>query len=635
MPQDASTPAAVAADLGRVQCEGGFWGHRQRVNRERTLPSQHRHLTETGRLAALDPRHRPGDRSARHIFWDSDTAKWLEAAAYSLATHPDAELEGQVEAVVAALGRLQSADGYLNSWFQNVEPEKRWTNLRDWHELYCAGHLMEAAVAHHRATARRDFLDIMGRYADHIGAVFGTGPGQKRGYPGHEEIELALVKLHRATGEARYLDLARYFVDERGRQPHYYHQEAEAGGEQPQAYVFGDTYAYSQAHVPVRQQDRAVGHAVRAMYLYAGMTDLLAGSGDPELAAALEKLWANVTLRRMYVTGGVGSSHQGERFTDDYDLPEETAYCETCAAIGLVFWAHRLANHYGDARYADVMELALHNGALSGVALDGEHYFYVNPLASTGAHHRQAWFGCACCPPNLARLIASLGQYTYSEGAEGWIHLYAAGAAELDIGGVRTRLEVQTEYPWDGRVAITVTPERETELALNLRLPAWCREPSASVTGQPVAVSRATRHGYLHLQRTWRPGDTATPELPMPVDRVRAHPAVRMASGKVALRRGPVVYCLEGVDNRLVPLARLSLPRGATLRARHHPEMLGGVTTIEGSGPALTDRGWEGHLYGPGAALAASEPFRFRAVPYCVWDNREPGPMAVWLREAD
>ena len=627
-------PASTAPDIGRVHLEGGLWARRQETNRRRTLPSQYEQLDRTNRLAALDPDFRPGDRTSRHIFWDSDVAKWLEAAAYSLTTTPDPDLESKMEGVIAALGRLQGEDGYLNSWYQIVEPDQRWTNLRDRHELYCAGHLMEAAAAHHRATGKAHFLDIMCRYADCIGAVFGTGPGQKRGYPGHEEIELALVKLYRATGQRKYLDLSRYFVDERGRQPHYFDLEAEARGEAPHAYQFGVAFDYYQAHIPVRQQERAAGHSVRAMYLYCGMADLLAETGDQELAAALDKLWANVTGRQMYVTGSVGSSHEGERFTDDYDLPEETSYCETCAAIGLVFWAQRLLNLYGDSRYADVVELALYNGVLSGMALDGEHYFYVNPLASTGGHHRQEWFGCACCPPNIARLIAGLGAYAYSEGAEGWVHLYEPGRAELEIGGRQVQLEQRTGYPWDGRVEIEVTPGAEADFALNLRLPGWCRQAAASVNGQAVEVRAAAERGYLRLERWWKAGDTVSLDLPMPVERVRAHAAVRMANGKVALQRGPVVYCLEEADNPVVPLARLSLPRGAPLEARHEPDLLGGVTVIEGEALARAGRGLGERLYSA-AAEPAPELCRLRAIPYCVWDNRAAGQMLVWLRETE
>ncbi len=622
-PLEDMRPAAVTAS----RFEQGFWGARLDTNRQRTLPSQHAQLAATGRIAALDPDHRPDDPRARHIFYDSDLAKWLEAACYSLSVHADAVLARQVEELIAAFGRLQRADGYLNSWFNIVCPEKRWRNLRDEHELYCAGHLMEAAVAHQQATGQGHFLAMLCRYADHIAAVFGRAPGQRRGYPGHEEIELALYKLYRATGQTRYLDLSRYFIDERGQSPpHYYDVEARARGEEPR----GAPYDYCQAQAPVRAQDRAVGHAVRAMYLYSGMADIARHDADEGLLQAGLRLWENVVHRQLYVTGSVGASGQGERFTTDYDLPEETAYCETCAAIGLVFWAQRLLNMYGEGRFADVMERALYNGVLAGVSLSGDRYFYVNPLASRGDHHRQEWFGCACCPPNIARLLASLGTYAYSEGQAAWVHLYAAGGAELEVEGGTVRLDVATEYPWEGAVAIRVDPGRAREFALCLRLPGWCRQAGLRVAGEEVPVERVTRDGYARLRRTWQPGDLVELELAMPVERVWAHPAVRMANGKVALQRGPLVYCLEEADNPFVPLARLALPASAELRRVRRPDLLGGVDTIEGEALVAEVADWQETLYR--TRPARTQAVRIAAVPYCAWDNRAPGQMLVWLR---
>lgn len=612
--------------LGQVRVEGGFWGQRREINRRRTLVSQHEQLVQTGRLDGVEPTFKPGDRNAHHIFWDSDIAKWMEAVAYSLTTHPDVDLAARLEDAVSRFACLQRPDGYVNSWFTAVEPERRWTNLRDCHELYCAGHLIEAAVAHFGATGKQHFLEVMGRYADYIGSVFGRGPGQRRGYPGHEEIELALVKLHQATGQARYLDLARYFVDERGRQPYYYDQEAEARGDSRRG-----GYEYCQAHRPVREQDRAVGHAVRAMYLYAGMADIARADRDEELVRAGLRLWENVCRRQLYVTGSVGASSQGERFTEDYDLPEETSYCETCAAIGLVFWNQRLLNLHGEGRFADVIERALYNGVLSGISLSGDRYFYVNPLASAGHHHRSEWFGCACCPPNLSRLIAGIGPYLYSEGEEAWVHLYAAGSAVLATAAGEVTLAVRTQYPWSGEVEIEVDPGREAAFALNLRLPGWCRGPALSVNGQSIDLAATVHQGYARLERSWRPGDRVILSLPMPVERVWANPAVRVANGKVALQKGPVVYCLEQVDNGLVPLSRIALPRAATLRAVHRPDLLGGVDVIHADAAAIDAGGW-------GSALYRSEPVRqagcrLTAVPYCAWDNRQAGQMLVWLRE--
>lgn len=618
-------------DITRVRMEGGFWGERMEINRNQTIPSQYEQLVETGRLDGLDPEYRPGDASARHKFWDSDVAKWMEAVGYSLNNHPDSELEGKLEEVIERLDRLQQEDGYLNSWFTAVYPDRRWTNLRDDHELYCAGHLIEAAVAHFRATGKRHFLDMLCRYADYIDTVFGREEGKIRGYPGHEETELALVKLYHATGDEKYLKLARYFVDERGKSPpHYWAVEAEARGDDPDMPWGGAEY--NQAHVPVREQEKATGHAVRAMYLYAGMADMAREDGDEGLARAGLKLWENVCLRQMYVTGSVGAAHHGEKFTDDYDLPEESSYCETCAAIGLVFWNFRLLNLHGEGRFADIVERALYNGVLSGISLSGDRYFYVNPLASFGDHHRSEWFGCACCPPNIARLIASIGQYAYSEGREGWVHLYAGGAAELEIDGRRVELEVRTEYPWDGTVDIEVEPESESMFALNLRIPGWCRQATLSVNGEDVEVGDVVNNGYARIERGWKGGDRVRLVLNMPIERVRANPAVRMANGKVALQKGPIVYCLEEVDNGIAPLGRIALPVDAELQAEYRSDLLEGVEVVRGKGLVADEAGWEGALY-------STEPTHEKicaitAVPYCVWDNRKAGQMLVWLRES-
>jgi len=617
-------------DLPNVALEDTFWAPRAKTNRERTLPIQYEHLRSTGRIDAIDPDHRPGDRNAHHIFWDSDVAKWMESVAYSLTTHPDPELEGQLDDVIDRFARLQRDDGYMNSWYIKVEPERRWTNLRDCHELYCAGHLMEAAVAHYRATGKHTFLDIMTRYADCIATVFGREEGKKHGYPGHEEIELALIKLYRAAGDEKYLNLARYFIDERGAQPHYYDLEARERGEDPEQSRW--SHEYNQSHLPVREQTRAVGHSVRAMYLYSGMADIARETGDSDLLRAGRTLWENVCLRQMYVTGGIGAAHQGERFTLDYDLPEETAYCETCAAIGLVFWSHRLLHLEGDGRYADVMERALYNGTISGVSLSGDRFFYVNPLASRGDHHRQDWFGCACCPPNISRLIASIGRYIYSEGAgDAWVHLYVGGSGVLNIGGRSVRLEQQTGYPWDGSVEVTVRSEQPTAFTLHLRIPGWCRRAELEVNGEKMDIEENTQRGYVKITREWHNGDRIQLNLDMPVERVVAHPSVRMASGKIALQRGPIVYCLEEVDNDVTPLSRIALPRTAPLHTSYRKDLLGGVMVVAGEGEVIEENGWEDVLYRPGPVR--TRPCELTAVPYCVWDNREPGGMLVWIRE--
>ncbi len=618
------TPLALTA----VSVEDEFWAPRLRTNRERTIPLEYQQCRDTGRIDAFRLQWQPGQEPVPHVFWDSDVAKWIEAASYSLATHPDPELDALLDEVIALVASAQQADGYLNTHFTVVEPDKRWTNLRDRHELYCAGHLIEAAVAHYQATGKRTLLETLCRYADHIDGVFGPGPGQKRGYPGHEEIELALVKLYRVTGARRYLELARYFVDERGRQPHYYDLEAEARGEDPRSF-WAKTYAYMQAHVPVREQREVVGHAVRAMYLYAAMADLAGETGDRSLFDACERLWLHLCTQNMYVTGGIGASGRNEGFTANYDLPNETAYAETCAAVGLVFWNHRLLQLEANGRYADVMERALYNGVLSGVSLDGERFFYENPLASLGDHHRQPWFDCACCPPNLARLLASLGQYVYAQGeAEIVVHLYVQGTGRFEIGGQRVLLRQETRYPWDGLVTIDLQMERPATFGLRLRVPGWCRAAGLSVNGELLEVAPRLERGYLRLERSWRPADRVQLELPMTVEQVYAHPDVRQDVGCVALQRGPLVYCLEEVDHA-IPLQRIFLPRAAQLSSHFDASLLGGVTVITGQALAADVAGWSETLYRP--QRPDLKPCPLKAVPYYAWDNRQAGQMRVWL----
>ncbi|MBM4143891.1 MAG: glycoside hydrolase family 127 protein [Lentisphaerae bacterium] len=632
-----------AVPFTRVALDDPFWAPRQAVNREVTLPTEYEQCRKTGRIDAFKLAWKPGMPNEPHIFWDSDVGKWIEAAAYSLKTHPDRKLERLVDDVVALVAGAQQPDGYLNTHFTVVEPEKRWANLAEWHELYCAGHLMEGAVAYFEATGKRALLDVMRRYADHIGQVFGRGPGQKRGYCGHEEIELALVKLYRATGERRYLDLAKYFIDERGTEPPYFVAEAEAlkrKGWRKYGWGGGE-YSVFQAHKPVREQDEVVGHAVRAMYLYCGMADVARETGDATLLPPLRKLWAHVTRKRMYVTGGIGSSRHNEGFTFDYDLPNETAYCETCASVGLVFWAHRMLQLTGRGEYADVMERALYNGVLSGVSLDGRRFFYANPLAAypaagkgaaeNVAAERREWFGCACCPPNIARLIASVGQYVCSESDDAAaVHLYAQGDVELHVAGRRAGLRMTTRYPWDGAVRMRLTPERPTAFTLALRIPGWCAKFALSVNGK--AVRAAARGGYARIRRRWQAGDTVKLVLAMPVLQAEANPRVRMDCGRVALQRGPLVYCLEQADNGR-ELRDITIPPASAFKPVFRKNLLGGVAVLRARAWRRSPRDWAGDdqaLYRttPSARVRVS----VTAVPYCVWGNRAPGrEMLVWL----
>jgi DUF1680 family protein len=622
-----------------VTIDDQFWAPRQQINRERTIAHIYEQCKLTGRIDAfrtdwapdetVTHRHRPWGGTAV-MFWDSDIGKWIEAASYVLATHPDPQLDALLDEVIDLIAKRQLPDGYLNTWFTTVDPEHRFMNLRDWHELYDAGHLIEAAVAHYQATGKRTLLDVMRRYANLIGETFGAEPGKRRGYCGHPEIELALVRLYHATGEQRYLDMSRYFVDERGRQPHYYDQEARERGDDP-ANFWARSYEYNQSHQPVREQQQAVGHAVRAAYLYSAMADLAAEDGDGALQAACERLWQHLTTKRMYVMGGIGTSAKNEGFTHDYDLPNESAYAETCAAIALVFWAQRMLQIDCNRRYTDIMELALYNAVLSGHSLDGTHFFYDNPLASDGHHHRQEWFTCPCCPPNLARIFASLGAYIYAaNGDEVAVHLYVGSAARLTLGGQAVTLRQQTSYPWDGTVKLQVNTASPATFGLRLRIPGWSQGARVAVNGEAIDLGGALEGGYACVRRTWQDGDTVTVELPMPAERVYAHPAVPADVGSAALRRGPLVYCLEQADHD-VPLHQIMLPTGGELQARFDAELLGGVVALEGPAVALTDGDWDGTLYR--TTPPEAQPCTLRAIPYYAWDHRTPGAMTVWVRE--
>lgn len=632
-----SSPTFTPVPFTRVTIEDTFWAPKLQVNRERSIPHIYRQCLETGRIDAFRPDWQPGpDITARMawggtpvMFWDSDVAKWLEAASLSLATHPDPQLEALVDEVIAIIAQAQHADGYLNTWFTTVDPENQWKNLRDWHELYCAGHMIEAGAAHYEATGKRTLLDVVCRYVDHIASRFGPEPGQKRGYCGHPEIELALVKLYHATGEERYLELSRYFVEERGRQPHYFDQEARERGDDP-ANFWARTYEYNQSHRPVREQHQVVGHAVRAMYLYTAMMDLAREYGDASLHETCEHFWQHLTTKRMYVTGGIGTSGQNEGFTRDYDLPNESAYAETCAAIGLIFWAQRLLQLDCQRRYADIMELALYNSVLSAISSDGQAFFYENPLASSGHHHRQPWFFCPCCPPNLARLFASLGEYIYAQSeTDAVVHLYVQSTGKLAVAGQTVTLRQETNYPWDGTVTIQVAPERPATFGLRLRIPGWCNSASVTLNGAAVNLTDRLEQGYARLERLWQPGDVVKLDLSMPIERLSAHPEIQVDQGHVALQRGPLIYCLEQCD-QTEPLHRLVLPPAAVLTSQFEPDLLGGVVVLRGTAAALDDADWVDTLYRPHPP--ATRPAPLMAIPYYAWANREPGAMQVWLR---
>jgi len=624
-------------DHAKVDFSGGFWESWSNTILEVTVPTQHQRLDEEGFLEVLNfhlppaPLVRPIQPSGLSMqhFFDSDFGKWIEAASYTLKAHPNPELEEKIDEIVEQLARGQMADGYLNSWFIRREPEKRWTNLRDLHEMYSMGHLLEGAVAYFEATGKRRFLEVMLRAVDHIIDTFGAEPGKLRGYDAHEEIEIALIKLHGVTGDPRHLELAAFFVNERGQQPSYYDDEARRRGKDPSDYIFKD-YSYSQAHMPVREQTQVVGHAVRAMYLFSAMADVAAATGDLQLFAAADRLFDNLTGRQLYVTGGLGPAHANEGFTREYDLPNASAYAETCAAVALAFWGHRMAQIELDGRFTDHVELVLFNGALSGISRDGEHYFYENVLESHGDNRRWKWHYCPCCPTNIARLIASLGSYFYTtKPDELAVHLYGANRAEAVLGDTVVQVSQATQYPWDGDIRLALSPAVPKRFALKLRIPGWCREARLSVNG--AFVPAETHKGYATIEREWRAGDEVRVSFAMPVERLYANPEVSEDAGRVALKRGPVVYCLEEVDNGFAP-QRLRLAPGAAIETAYDPGLLGGAVTLSGSAVKAGDAGWGGALYR--TAPSTLEPVPFKAIPYHLWANRAPGSMLVWLLEA-
>ena len=615
-----------------------FWAPRLETNRTVTIPHIYRQCEATDRISVFDLKfQRPLPAPIVEIFGDSDIAKWVEAASLSLATHPDPDLASLVDQVANRIIRAQQADGYLNTHFTVADPQMRWKNLRDWHEMYCAGHLMEAAVAHYQATGDPKLLEALARYADHIDQTFGREPGKKRGYCGHPEIELALVKLYHATNNPRYLALAAYFIDERGRQPHYYDLEAQERGEDPAKFRF-KTYEYCQAHLPLREQAKVVGHAVRAMYLLSAMADIAHEKNDFTLLETCERLWVNLVTKRMYLTGAIGPSSHNEGFTEDYDLPDKTAYAETCATIGLIQWNHRMLQFSGESKYADVIERGLYNGFLSSISLTGDRFFYENPLASTGNHRRQPWFDCPCCPPNVARTLASLGMYFYSTGpSDIWVHLFGQSTARVPVNGREVSLRQWTKYPWDGEVRFEIDVASPQRFAVHLRVPAWCERWHVAVNGEHASRSLKNEllvaDGYIQLEREWNPGDVIEYSMEMPIQVIWAHPAVRDLQGRVALERGPLVYCLEGVDHAGVPLDQIAIdPRDVPneFKLEQDGNLLGGISLLRGRGTIEDESGWESVLYRNQAP--SSKSVEITAIPYYAWANRERGEMRVWLR---
>jgi DUF1680 family protein len=604
---------------------------------------------------------------------DTDVYKTIEGASYSLMVHPDPELDRYLDGVIAKIAAAQEPDGYLYTP-RTASPEKlqpgigaeRWAELAISHELYNAGHLYEAAAAHFLATGKRTLLDVALKNADLVARTFGPEPAKRQGFPGHQEIELALVKLFRLTGKSAYLDLAKYFLDQRGR------------GVTLKQYPPGNRFAiYNdasqiQAHKPVLEQDEAVGHAVRLTYMASGMADVAALTGDKAYVGAVRRLWENVVGRKMYLTGGIGSRHDRERFGDDYELPNLTGYLETCASIGMAFWNHRMFLLTGESAYLDVMERAMYNGVLSGVSLDGTLFFYPNPLESDGAYkfnkgraERAPWFGVACCPGNISRFLPSVPGYVYATRGDAlYVNLFIAGDAKVDLGGRKVAVRQETRYPWDGAVTLTVGPEKKGTFALHIRIPGWVQgrpvptdlygyadrvEAKVALRVNGKAVALDMDKGFARIRRTWKTGDRVDVVFPMESRRVAAHPAVKDDAGFVAVERGPLVYCAEALDNGGRAL-NLVLPESSALRPETRSDLLGGIVVLKGEALAADPsavtriRGAEGkdaaaddeeeappasrRRLAPGAAL---KPHPLVLIPYFAWAHRGPGEMSVWI----
>lgn len=605
-----------------------------------------------------DPEHLE-DKFYGFVFQDSDFSKWIEAVAYSLTQYPDPELEKIADGAIDIVCAAQQDDGYLDTYYIINGKDKIFTNLKDNHELYCFGHLTEGAVAYYQATGKDKLLKAAERFADYIANYFGEEEGKCKGYPGHEIAEMALVRLYEVTGKERYLQLSEFFINERGTLPYYFDIEQNLKLTEKEKNEL--RYQYHQAHLPVRQQDEAVGHAVRAVYLYSGMADIARITGDETLYKACETLWDNITNQKMYVTGGIGGTHIGEAFSFPFDLPNDTAYAETCASIGLVFFARRMLEIAPKAKYADVMERALYNGILSGMALDGKSFFYVNPLEVNpeSCHKderkfhvkpvRQKWFGCACCPPNIARLLSSIGSYAYTENEDTlFVHLYMGSILTKKIKDQDVDVQIQSGFPWNGKLKITVRA-KGTDFKLALRVPGWCDSFTLQYDGQTlhgltdkdadasvVDFKRIERKdGYLYISGFDQEEETITLDFPMEPQWIVANPAVREDAGKVALQRGPIVYCLEerdnGADLHLLSVDPTKQPVPFNMKIQEEE-----VIALKAQGQRVIQDssdpdGGQSALYAE-YYVPEKESIGLVYVPYYTWANRGENEMQVWTR---
>jgi len=574
------------------------------------------------------------------VFQDSDFAKWVEAAAYSLVWHPDPALEKTLDDAIDIVCNAQQEDGYLDTYYIINGLDKRFTNLKDNHELYCFGHLLEAAAAYYEAAGKRKLLDAMIRYADCIDRHIGPQEGKLHGYPGHEIAEMALVRLYAITKDEKHLRLAKYFIDERGQKPLFFDEENRRNNN---SFYWKDSsfqYQYHQAGKPVREQRAAEGHAVRAVYLYSGMADIVRITGDAALTEACNALWDNIVNRQLYVTGAIGQSAYGESFTFDYDLPNDTVYGETCASIGLAFFARRMASIAPRGTYGDVLEKTLYNGIISGMSLDGTAFFYVNPLEAfpqaslkdRRMHHvkikRQKWFACACCPPNLARIIASLGNYVHSFREDAlFTHLYIGSEAKVNLCGEDVSVKIETRYPWKEQIDISFKMNRNVKFKYGFRIPGWCKKYNILLNNADISFD--IEDGYAVIDREWTSGDKLSLVFDMPVNFLRSNPRVRENTGKVAVTRGPVVYCAEEEDNG-DELYKFHLGNPADIEVAHKDDLLEGVTII--SFNAKHEKDWaEDALYRTEETLLEDK--KITLIPYYAWANRSPGEMIVWMNK--
>lgn len=579
-------------DFSHVKINDNFWSPRLSKHVSATLPVCIDQIeNQTGRIRNFENAAKGEGEHSGIFFDDSDVYKALEGMAYSLINNPDPELEKKADEWIDKFAAAQQPDGYINTFYTLTGLDKRWTNM-DKHEMYCAGHMIEAGVAYYQATGKRKLLDVCIRMTDHMMSQF--GPGKRHWVPGHEEIELALVKLYQTTQEQKYLDFAYWLLEERG---HGHGTMGDEGKWDP---------VYYQDIVPVRQLTDISGHAVRCMYLYCGMADVAALKNDTGYIAAMDRLWDDVVHRNMYITGGIGSSRDNEGFTEDYDLPNLDAYCETCASVGMVLWNQRMNQLTGDSKYIDVLERSLYNGALAGISLGGDRFFYVNPLESKGDHHRQEWYGCACCPSQLSRFLPSIGNYIYASSDDAlWVNLYIGNTGQIRIGETDILLTQETDYPWDGSVKLTISTSQPLEKEIRLRIPDWCKTYDLSINGKKINVPK--EKGYAVI-KDWKSQDVIALDMDMPVEIVAADPHVKENFDKRAIQRGPLVYCMEEIDNTEY-FDQIQLSPSTTFQTAFVSDILNGIKTIKTNG------------------RAQSATF----IPYYAWDNRKAGKMRVWI----